>query len=198
MLKKYEFTGETKEEFGVKLNRIRLLIDLPGFQKGDFGGWIEKESNLSHEGNCWVFGNGQIFGDGKVYDNALIWDDGKVFGNGNVFGRSKVWDHGKVFDNGFVSGNSKVFGNARVRHKFTEGTCVNITIDPWIISYSGYEDSYGEKEHYVSVGCHDHKIEDWLNASFHQKFISRNIISEKKCQEYLRYLNCISINVLDS
>ena len=42
-MKKYEFTGVVKVEYGVKLKQIRLLVDLPGFSKGSIGGWIESE-----------------------------------------------------------------------------------------------------------------------------------------------------------
>ena len=49
--KKYEFTGETKvNDDGVTLHRIRALRDTWYCKKGDLGGWIEKEENLSHEG----------------------------------------------------------------------------------------------------------------------------------------------------
>ena len=46
---KYEFTGETKVFDEVTFNRIRRLSD------GLVGGWLEKESNLSHEGECFVY-----------------------------------------------------------------------------------------------------------------------------------------------
>lgn len=55
-MKKYEFTGETKIRCGITLHRIRALKDFGVVCAGDIGGWIEKESNLSHEGNCWVYG----------------------------------------------------------------------------------------------------------------------------------------------
>ena len=50
--KQWEFTGETKICFGITLKRIRATV---GFRlkyggvisKGELGGWIEKESNLS-------------------------------------------------------------------------------------------------------------------------------------------------------
>lgn len=43
--KKYEFTGKTKKRFGRTLYQIRRIAD------GEVGGWIEKESNLSHTGD---------------------------------------------------------------------------------------------------------------------------------------------------
>lgn len=44
---KYEFTGETKRVNGVTLHRIRALKDFGEIRKGDIGGWIEAERNLS-------------------------------------------------------------------------------------------------------------------------------------------------------
>ena len=43
---KYEFTDETMNYDGHTLHRIRHLSD------DKLGGWIEKEENLSQEGNC--------------------------------------------------------------------------------------------------------------------------------------------------
>lgn len=61
-MKKYEFTGETKEFLGHTLHRIRAVIDFGDVKAGDLGGWIEKEENLSHEGNAWVCGNAEVWG----------------------------------------------------------------------------------------------------------------------------------------
>ena len=46
MNKKYKLTSETKECCGVKLYRIEALIDFGDIEKGDKGGFIEKELNL--------------------------------------------------------------------------------------------------------------------------------------------------------
>ena len=65
---KYELTSETK--YG--LTRIRALKDFGTVKAGDLGGWIEKEYNLSQEGNAWVSGNACVYGNAWVYGNALI------------------------------------------------------------------------------------------------------------------------------
>lgn len=57
-MKKYEFTGETKEFFGTTLQQIRAVRDFGSIHSGDIGGWIEKEENLDHDGNAWVYGGG--------------------------------------------------------------------------------------------------------------------------------------------
>ena len=64
-MKKYEFTGETIEKFGVTLRRIRALKDVKQGNnviaiKGETGGWIAEEKNLSQDGNAWVSGDAQI------------------------------------------------------------------------------------------------------------------------------------------
>lgn len=54
MEKKYKFTEETRIYNGRLLHRIVAIRDFPSIIAGTKGGWIEKEDNLSHEGDCWV------------------------------------------------------------------------------------------------------------------------------------------------
>ena len=71
----WEFTGETKIHLGTTLKRIRAAV---GFElkcgvvigKGELGGWIEKESNLS--GNAWVSGNAKVSDNAEVSGNAEV------------------------------------------------------------------------------------------------------------------------------
>jgi len=44
---KYEFTGETKLEFGATLKRVRAIASFGIIAKGELGGWIESEASLS-------------------------------------------------------------------------------------------------------------------------------------------------------
>ena len=69
-MKKYEFTGEVKVKFGVTFKRIRALIDFGNVKKGELGGFIEKEENLSYAGNAWVYGDAEVSGNAEVYSNA--------------------------------------------------------------------------------------------------------------------------------
>lgn len=81
-MKKYEFTGETKEIRllfrTATLHRIRATVAFGIVEVGDLGGWIEKEENLSHEGKAWVWGNA------KVWGNAEVCGDAKVFSASHV------------------------------------------------------------------------------------------------------------------
>lgn len=71
-MKKYEFTGEIKRIGEIELHRIRALRGFRNVKSGDLGGWIEKEENLSHEGDCWVYGNAWVYGGAQVYGDTLI------------------------------------------------------------------------------------------------------------------------------
>ena len=63
MSKKYELTEETIEtNEGITLYRIKALKDFNYVYKGDLGGFIESEENLSQEGNCWVYDDSIVFG----------------------------------------------------------------------------------------------------------------------------------------
>ncbi|ECJ5891726.1 hypothetical protein FNH88_19030, partial [Salmonella enterica subsp. salamae] len=63
-MKKYELALDiTKEFLGRKLFRIRALISFGNVEKGDLGGWVEKEGNLDQSGDAWVSGNAWVSGD---------------------------------------------------------------------------------------------------------------------------------------
>lgn len=65
-MKHFEYTGKTKEFFGVMLRQIRYITDMPqhNIKTGDIGGWIEKDENL-----C---GNACVCGDARVHGNACV------------------------------------------------------------------------------------------------------------------------------
>ena len=137
--KKYEFTdetmvitntlgdetiiGETKE---YTLHRIKALKDFGDVKKGDLGGFIEKESNLSQEENCWVYDDAKVYGkaevgddakikdSAEVYEDAVVFEDAWVSGEALVFGHTFVGGNAKIYDNAWVGGNAKVFGYAEI------------------------------------------------------------------------------------
>lgn len=117
---KYEFTDETLRVNNSFLHRIKRLSD------GLLGGFIEKEENLSQDGNCWVgdeacvFEDAQVYGDAQVFGNALVCGNAKVYDKGWIYGKARVWDSVQVYGNAQVSGeaeienNVKIYGNAQV------------------------------------------------------------------------------------
>ena len=88
-MKKYELLKkDTKELFGKTLYRIKALKNFGDVKKGDLGGYIEKEENLSHDGNAWVFDNARVYDDAWVYDNARVSGNAEVSGNARVRGNA--------------------------------------------------------------------------------------------------------------
>ena len=83
---KYKLTETTKEVNSITLYQIQALKDFGDVKKGDLGGWIEKEDNLSQEGQCWISGDARVFG------NAVVSGDAWVFGNAVVSGNARVFD----------------------------------------------------------------------------------------------------------
>ena len=103
-----------------KLYRIESLEDFANVQKGDKGGYLEKEENLATTGDAWVFGNARVTGNARVSGNARVTGNARVSGNAEVFGNAwvsgdaEVFGNAWVFGNVWVSGNAEVFGNAWV------------------------------------------------------------------------------------
>ena len=78
IIKKYELTTNTKMHMGRTLFQIRAVVSFGSVKKGELGGYIEKEENLSHIGDAWVFGNISISGDAEISGNVRISDNAKV------------------------------------------------------------------------------------------------------------------------
>ncbi|MTQ73649.1 hypothetical protein [[Ruminococcus] torques] len=75
-MKKFKLTSEFIVDIsGVKLFRIKALIEFGNVKAGDLGGYIEKEENLSHMGDAWVSGNARVFGDAQVFGDARVSGD---------------------------------------------------------------------------------------------------------------------------
>ena len=119
-MKKYELTSETKVINGVELHRIKALKSFGNIKKGDLGGWIESEKNLSQDGNAWVGGdatvcrNATISENAVVCDNAMVEENAWIRGNARVIGYATVCGNAVVCDNATVEENAWVRGHARV------------------------------------------------------------------------------------
>ena len=84
MNEKYELTDEIKYVAEYELYGIRALRDFSDVKAGDFGGYIRKEDNLSHEGNCWVYDDAYVFGSAVVCGNAAISENSWISGTSRV------------------------------------------------------------------------------------------------------------------
>jgi hypothetical protein len=124
--KKYEFTGETKVVFGRTLYRIRALVAIErfGVKVGDIGGFVEKEENLSHSGDAWVYGNAEVFGDARVFDDARVYGNAEVFGDAKVYGNAMI----KTSEHYLVAGP---MGSRRAFTTFTRDKAGTIFVSCW-------------------------------------------------------------------
>ena len=98
--------------------RIKAVRSFGDVKEGQQGGLIRDESNLSHEGLCWIYKDGKVIELAKVYGDAKIFS-GEVSGAARVFDAatvddSRVLDYAEVSGNSLVSSNSEVSGHAKV------------------------------------------------------------------------------------
>ena len=111
---KFKLTEETINVNGKTLYRIEALKDFGYIKKGDKGGFVEKEENLSQSGDCWVYDNAKVYNNAKVFDNADIYGNASIFGNAVVSGNARVYGNAEVYDNARVFGNAEICGKAEI------------------------------------------------------------------------------------
>ena len=168
MLKKYELTEQHPD---TGLYCIKALRDFGNVAKGDIGGWIEGEKNLSHEGyawvygDAWVYGNAEVSGNARVYGNAEVSGNARVYGdawvygyawvsgNARVYGNARVSGYARVYGNARVSGNARVYGDAWVSRAKHTSNVWTMTLGKHTITVDG---------DYLNIGCESHTIKQWL------------------------------------
>ena len=135
MERKYEMLeSDTIEVCGHVLHRIKSLIDFGIVKKGELGGYIEKESNLSQYGTCWVYDSACVMGDATLLENAMVLDNAIVCDNAFLSGSAMVREYGRVmgnscmYEDSSVSGLAVLAGEASLTHE-EELTDTSINID---------------------------------------------------------------------
>ena len=151
-MKKYKLV---KEEEGT-LFRIIALRDFSNVKKGERGGLIQSEDNLSHEGDCWVYndavisGNAQISGKARVFGNAVISGNAWIYGRARVFGNAWVCGRARVFGNAWVHGDAELTGNTWATKEvitFGNAFCYKITVS----------------NNHIKIGCKQFLKSEWKN-----------------------------------
>jgi len=98
--KKYELTDISIDFCGVKLFRIRALKSFGDVKEGDLGGYVEKEENLSQDGDCWIYEKA------NVLKKAIIM--GGTFRGGTFWGgdfRGGTFRGGEFWGGDFLGGD---------------------------------------------------------------------------------------------
>ena len=127
--KKYKLTDESINFCGSELYRIEALKDFSNVKKGDKGGFVESEDNLSQHGDCWiyddakvfdnaiVYGNARVFNNAKVSENALVYGNAKVYDDAKIYGFARVYDGAMIFGGADVYGSADIYGCAMINNK---------------------------------------------------------------------------------
>lgn len=191
---KYELTDETMRIEGSILHRIRALESFSDVRSGDLGGYIEKESNLSHEGLCWVYDSACVMDDAIISDNAKIKDMSRIINSASIMGNAVICDSAEVSNDAKVYGDAKMFSNSRAYHNaevfgsvkikdnvrvlrdawvygdFEVGGTANITEKttkaPIVIMGLAYVVTIMDA--HISFDCQTRTTDDWFDMSDHE------------------------------
>ncbi|WP_375609493.1 MULTISPECIES: hypothetical protein [unclassified Bartonella] len=132
MCKKYELTSEIKKikhaltRNIINLYRIRALKDFDDIKAGALGGFIEKEVNLSHDGNCWVYDEACVYGHAHVYEDATVFSYTRIYGRAKVCGSACIYSHAKVYNYAFINGPAKIYGEVYGNAKLNKRSKVRL------------------------------------------------------------------------
>lgn len=122
------------------LRQIEALRDFNDVKAGTLGGWIEEESNLSHEGQCWIYDeNSVVFAGATVRGNARVTQPCTLSHGASLAGecwidRAEI-SHGAAISEramvqaSVVRGECRIYGDARVMNQSQVIAAVGLTPD---------------------------------------------------------------------
>ena len=115
MDKKYKLTTKTKLIDGHKVYRIKALKSFDTIigrrvNKGDLGGWVESEDNLSHDGTCWLFDEAAGYDNSRRTEDSVGYGNSRQSGNSRQYGNSQQFDDSRQYGHSWQSGNSRQYG----------------------------------------------------------------------------------------
>lgn len=139
---KYVLAENTQTHKSLALYQIMSLITFgQGLYKvnaGDLGGWVQSETNLSQEGECWIYqdprkiklarqakvhGNAYISGNAKILHRSKISGNAQISGNAvigssegrvKIYGDARVFGDARVYENASIHTKAQVYGNSRL------------------------------------------------------------------------------------
>ena len=127
--KKYKLIeGSRSWQYGRPIYRIQALRDFSDVKKGDLGGFVESEANLSQEGNCWIYDMAQavekskVVGDAclrdysRMYDSSLLKDKAQLQGCARMIQYACLSDNAVAIDVE-ISGFADITGEVVIRKK---------------------------------------------------------------------------------
>ena len=105
MDKKYELIKEGGH-YRIKALKDFQLITGEIVKKGDFGGRIHGEHNLSQEGNCWIGYHARTLDNSRVLDDAVLKDHSTAYDNSTISGNVVMKDFSWAKGDSIISGNA--------------------------------------------------------------------------------------------
>jgi|ERR1700674_272921 len=88
--KKFELVKDGRQTPDPSLYRIRALRDFGNVKKGELGGYVESEDNLSHKGNAWIADEAKVTCGAHISGNALVTDHAMVSGRAQISGEARI------------------------------------------------------------------------------------------------------------
>lgn len=124
-MNKYRLSDETRlhhwhngeHKTAVTLRQLIATRDFADVTCGSRGGWVENESALSHEQDCWIYDQ-----------NSVVFAGAQVYGNARITQPCVISHHAQVGDNAWVDGaeishGARLSNNVTVQASVVRGEC---------------------------------------------------------------------------
>lgn len=201
---KFELTDEVIEYEGRTLYRIKALKSFASVREGDRGGYVQCLSNLSQEGDSWVFDEAKVYDSALISQNAIISNKAEVYGDALVSGNARVRDQAKVSGPLIITDSADICSNAYVSGRLylsgdiligkdaelaQEGDFISISnFAPNNTNISAYRDKTGDI--LIRKGVSTYHLSDIIPENYaHAKFTRETLVWNALINFLITYFN---------
>jgi len=107
--------------------RIKALKSFGSVEKGDIGGYVTSEKNLSQDGNCWVFDKAEMHNKSRLFDDAKMYDESKMYNESKMLNFAEMYDNAEMHNESEMHNNSRMCKNAALFDNAKMYDCTEIS-----------------------------------------------------------------------
>ena len=105
--KKYKLIESSRAwQYSRPIYRIQALRDFSDVKKGDLGGFVESEANLSQMGDCWIYDMAQAVDKSRVEGDACLRDCSKMYGSSIIKDKAQLQGCARMFQYACLEDNA--------------------------------------------------------------------------------------------
>lgn len=131
----------------IKLYQIKALKHFSDVHKGQLGGYVQSENNLSQFDDCWIYDEAMVYENAYIDKKACIYNQAKVHGNAVISDNAHIYHQCEIDENVCVYDYAMIEDFARISSYAVINCHAHITKNALIKNEHDFYTDYLDSRH---------------------------------------------------